>query len=691
MENPLLNSVLLPSFSNILPEDIEPALKTIIAQNRMQLKELLDQSAAFTWSDLLAPYEEMNDRLAKMWSPISHMHAVIETEELRAAYKACLPLLSEYNTELMQNEKLYKAIQSIAESPEFEKLNLAQRKTIENELRDFKLAGVHLQPSDKAKYGELQKQLSQLTTQFAENVLDATHNWTLHVTDRQALNGLSDEVLKMAEQAAVQNNQSGWIFTLEYPVYAAVMKYLDNRELRWLMYEAYTTRASDQGPQAGQWDNTSLMENILKSRHDIATLLGYKNFAEYSLVTKMADSPARVLNFLMDLVEKSKSFGEREMQELRKFAKEKDGITDLEAWDIAYYTEKMRAAKFSLSQEDLRPYFPLHKVLNGMFQVVNRLYGLKITEKIGADVWHPQVQLFEITDEENNLRGYFYTDLFARPHKRDGAWMDDCRVRRRLADGSIQYPVAFLTCNFNRPLGNKPALLTHDEVLTLFHEFGHCLHHLLTKVETSSVSGINGVPWDAVEFPSQFFESWCWDKEAIRLISGHYETDEPLPDLLFNKLLAAKNYQAGMQMLRQLEFALFDFRIHLEYDPAQGGRIQSILNEVRDLIGVVKVPSFNRFQHSFSHIFAGGYAAGYYSYKWAEVLSSDAFSKFEEKGVFDATTGREFMHAILEQGGTRQPMDLFVQFRGREPNIEPLLKQSGLIEEKQNGNFQASS
>lgn len=680
MENPLLNTANLPSFSSILPEHIEPALKQVINENRQKLKELLEKTSPYTWDNLMAPLEEMTDRLSKMWSPVSHMHAVVETEALRNEYKKCLPLLTEYHTELMQNETLYKAIKSIAESEEYKNLNTAQRKVIDNELRDFKLAGVSLPPAEKARFGELQKQSSKLTTQFAENLLDATHAWTLHVTDRASLKGLPDEALQMAEQDAEQRGKTGWIFTLEYPTFSTFMKYSENRELRWLMYEAYVTRASDQGPNAGRWDNSKVMEDILKIRHELANLVGYKNFAEYSLVTKMANSPKLVLGFLNDLVSKSKSFGEKDIKELADFANKLDGITHLEAWDLAYYSEKLSESKFSFSEEELRPFFPANKVLSGMFEVVNKLYGLKIIERPGVDTWHPQVQFFEIYDDKNHLRGYFYTDLYARPHKRDGAWMDDCRGRRRLLDGTIQEPVAFLTCNFNRPLGNKPALLTHEEVVTLFHEFGHCLHHLMTQVDYGSVSGINGVAWDAVEFPSQFFEFWCWEKEGIGLISGHYETGEPLSNDLFNKLIAAKNFQSGMQMLRQLEFALFDFRMHLEYDPVQGGKIQELLDDVRKKVSVLKAPAFNRFQHSFSHIFAGGYAAGYYSYKWAEVLSSDAFAKFEEKGIFDRTTGREFLQNILEKGGTREPMELFIAFRGREPNIDALLRHSGLLE-----------
>lgn len=677
MENPLLSSAHLPSFSKIQPEHIVPALKETIAHNRMELVEILKKGSGYTWDNLIFPLEEMSDRVNKIWAPISHMHSVVATDSLRAAYKESLPLLTEYHTEIMQNETLYKAIQSLADGEEYKKLNLAQRKVIDNELRDFKLGGVNLAPTEKARYGELLKELSKLTTQFAENVLDSTSAWVLHITDEDALKGLSQEALKMAEQDAIDRGKTGWLFTLEFPSYSTFMKFSENRELRWLMYEAYVTRASDQGPEAGQRDNTGIIEEILKKRMELARLLGFKNYAEYSLATKMADSPERVLGFLNDLVNRSKSFGEKEMKELREFAKQKDGIDVVEAWDINYYSEQLRHSEFSLSQEDLKPYFPVDKVLQGMFSVVNKLYGITINEREGVDTWHPHVRFFEIWDEKNQLRGYFYTDLYARPHKREGAWMDECRIRRRLADGSIQLPVAFLTCNFTRPLSGQTALLTHDEVITLFHEFGHCLHHLLTQAEYPEVSGINGVAWDAVEFPSQFFEFWCWDKEALALFSSHVDTGDPLPDSLYNKLTASRNFQPGMHMLRQLEFALFDFRLHLEFDAAKKGQVQAILDQVKHHASVIKSPAFNRFQNTFSHIFAGSYAAGYYSYKWAEVLASDAFSKFETNGIFDEKTGREFMHAILEQGGTKDPMELYVEFRGHEPDIEPLLRHSG--------------
>lgn len=678
MENPLLKRSVLPIFSEIHPENIEPSLKQIIAENRIEFNKLLSQKEPYTWDNLIHPLEEMDNRLNQMWSPISHYHSVMESEGIRKAFNACLPLLTEYHTEIMQNETLYKAIQSIAEGDEYKKLNLAQRKVIDNDLRDLRLAGVHLEPKDKARFAELQKKLSKLTTQFSENLLDATHAWTLHVTDPQSLQGLPESFIQLAAQNAEQRELTGWIFTLDFPCYSTVMKYLDNRELRWLMYEAYVTRASDQGPNARRWDNTQIMEDILNTRHELAQLLKFANYAEYSLKTKMAGKPERVLKFLNDLVKKSKAHAEQEIQELQQFAKSLDGIDRIEAWDLAYYTEKLRLSKYALSEEELRNYFPVQKVLSGMFSVMNKLYGISMVERHGVDTWHPHVQFFEVYDANQQLRGYFYTDLYARPHKREGAWMDECRARRLQSDGNIQLPVAFLTCNFTRPLENKSALLTHDEVQTLFHEFGHCLHHLLTKVDYAPLSGINGVPWDAVEFPSQFLEFWCFEKEALNLISSHIETEEPLPASIYNKLIAAKNFHSGLQMLRQLEFALFDFRLHLEYDPSKGPAVQAILDDVRKQVSVLDTPSFNRFQHSFSHIFAGGYAAGYYSYKWAEVLSSDAFSLFEEKGIFDEQTGQSFLTNILEQGGVRDPMELFIAFRGREPAIDALLRHSGL-------------
>ncbi len=519
--------------------------------------------------------------------------------------------------------------------------------------------------------------MTERTAKFEENLLDATHAWRKLITDESLLSGLPPSTIEMAEQMAKREGEEGWLFTLDFPSYMPVMSYADNRELREEMYTAFATKASDQGPNAGKWDNTEVMLDILNLRHQLANLLGFANHAERSLATKMAQSPQQVLDFLQDLAKRSKPIAEQEYAELRAFAKSTADQDQLEAWDVTYFAEKLRQQRYSISQEELKPYFPEDKVVNGLFAVVNRLYGLDIRERKDVDVWHKDVRFFEIVAEDGSVRAQFYLDLYARQHKRGGAWMDECKARRRTAEG-IEIPVAFLTCNFSEPVGDKPALFTHDEVTTLFHEFGHGLHHMLTKIEYAGVSGINGVAWDAVELPSQFMENWCWEREALDLISGHYQTGEKLPDDLFDKMLAARNFQSAMMMLRQLEFSLFDFRLHLEFNPNEPNQVDKILEQVRNEVTVVKPPKFNRFAHSFAHIFAGGYAAGYYSYKWAEVLSADAFSKFEEKGIFDRQTGLEFLEAILEQGGSREPMELFIEFRGREPQIDALLRHTGI-------------
>jgi len=677
MENSPIKQSPFPRFTKIYPEEIETILKQKMTENRSTLNRLLENSH-FTYQNLMLPLEDMEDDLSRFWSSFAHLHSVMESEKVRAAYNACIPLLTEYHTELLQNKKLYNATKQIAESSNFETLNGQERKVIENDLRDFHLAGVDLPPEKKAQMAELQKKLSQLSTKFAENILDATNSWYLHIKDRDTLLGLPDQILMIAEENAKIRGLSGWVFTLDHASYATVMKYLAHREYRWLMYQAYVTRASDQGPQAGQFDNTAIIDEILKRRHELANLLGFKSYAEYSLKTKMADSPNTVLKFLNDLVERSKETAGKEMKELVAFAKATDGIERMEAWDVAYYSEKLRMAKYAISDEEIRSYFPIQKVLSGMFNVIHQLYGLRVEERFDVETWHPDVQFFEIYDLNNQLRGYFYTDLYARAHKREGAWMDDCQSRRRLQDGTIQLPIAFLTCNFRRPVEGKSALLNMDEVLTLFHEFGHCLHHIVTTVDRMPVSGINGVLWDAVEFPSQFFEFWCYEKETLQLISSHVDTGEPLSDALFRKIHLSKNFQSGMQMLRQLEFALFDLEIHHNYDPHDPLFVQKSLDAVRAKVSVFIPPAFNRFQHSFAHIFAGSYAAGYYSYKWSEVLSADAFSKFEEKGIFNRSIGLEFLQNILEQGGVKNPMELYIHFRGRPPSVAALLKYSGL-------------
>ena len=678
MSNPLLEMTGLPPFAHIRPEHVEPAIDTLLAENRETVRRLLAANREYTWDNLVQPLEEMEDRLSRVWAPVSHMNSVVNSEALRQAYNACLPKLSEYSTELGQNAELYAAYKSLHDTGEYARLDTAQKKVIDDALRDFHLSGVDLPPEQQARFKEIRQRLSKLTTRFEENVLDATQAWTRHVTDEARLSGLPDSARAMARQAAEQKGLDGWLFTLDFPSYYAVVSYADDRELRREMHEAYVTRASDQGPNAGKWDNSEVMAEILALRHELANLLGYRTYAERSLATKMADSPERVLGFLHDLARRSRPQAQKELEELKAFARDKYGLADLQPWDIAYYSEKLREHTYAISQEELKPYFPETRVIPGMFRVVERLYGITIHEVEGVEVWHPDVRFYEIRDENDELRGQFYLDLYARENKRGGAWMDDCRGRFRHADGSLQTPVAFLTCNLTPPVGDQPALFTHDEVITLFHEFGHGLHHMLTRIDYIDVSGINGVPWDAVELPSQFMENWCWEKAALDLIAGHYRTGEPLPDDLYRRMYAAKNFQAGMMMVRQLEFALFDFRLHHEYDPQKGARIQEILDEVRAEVAVAEPAPFNRFQHSFTHIFAGGYAAGYYSYKWAEVLSADAFSLFEERGIFDPETGRRFLHAILEQGGSRDPMELFVEFRGREPRIDALLRHSGI-------------
>ncbi len=669
----------LPAFNTIEPANIRNAIQQIITQHRQKIETLLAQTHSYTWDNFMRPLENLGDELNKTWSPISHLHAVCESDALRKAYNETLPLLTEYQTEQAQNEHLFNATNHIKNHSEFTRLNPAQQKIIHNDLRDFKLAGVHLADKEKKRFSELQQKLSQLSTTFAEHVLDATQSWVLHVTEIEKLAGLPQQSLDLAKEQAKERGLSGYIITLDFPSYSTAIRFLDNRELRKTLYEAYGTRASDQGPNANQFDNTPIMNELLALRHEMASLVGFPTFAHYSLATKMAKTPDDVLHFLNDLAARSKPLAEKEYQEVIAFAKKQDRLDTVEVWDIPYYSEKLRQSTFAFSQEDLRPYFPINKVLTGLFSLVNKLYGLRITQEKNINVWHPDVSFFLIHDEKNQLRGGFYIDLYARSHKRDGAWMDDCRTRRRLNDKDVQHPVAYLTCNFMPPVNNQPALLTHDDVLTLFHEFGHCLHHLLTQVDYPSVAGTNGVLWDAVEFPSQFMENFCWEKESLDLIAAHHQTNEPLPDDLFKKMIDAKHFQTGLQMIRQIEFSLFDFRLHLEYKPNTPDFVQAILNQVRQDVAVIHVPSFNRFQHSFSHIFAGGYAAGYYSYKWAEVLSSDAYAAFEENGIFDHKTGLSFMHDILEVGGVPDPMQAFIAFRGREPTIDALLRLSGVV------------
>jgi len=682
MTNPLLASHTLPPFSAISAAQVTPAISELIDQGRAQLEQLLASLTQPTWENLIAPLEAQGDKLDQAWSPVSHLNSVANSDELRKAYTESVALLTDYSTEFSQNEALYKAYQQLADSEEFARLSQAQQQTINNALRDFRLGGVALNEADKKRFGEIQKRLSELSTQFSNNVLDATQAWFKHFDNADALAGLPESALAQAAQAAAQKELPGYVITLDFPSYYAVIMYADNRALREEIYSAYVTRASAQakksdGSSAAEFDNTGLIAETLALRHELAQLLGFASYAERSLASKMAESPAQVLQFLNELAQKSKPYAERDYAELQEFAA-RFGCSDLQAWDTTYFSEKLRVEKYSVSQEELRPYFPAEKVTAGMFEVVQRLFGIQVKQITDFDTYHPDVRFYHIF-KNNQQVASFYLDLFARDKKRGGAWMADCRVRRK-TDAGVQLPVAFLTCNFTPPVGDTPSLLTHDEVTTLFHEFGHGLHHMLTQIDVAAVSGINGVAWDAVELPSQFMENWCWEPEAIPLISGHYQTGEPLPQALLDKMLAAKNFQSGLQMIRQIEFSLFDFRLHAEYDPQAPKSAQEVLNEVRAQVAVIKPPAFNRFENSFSHIFAGGYAAGYYSYKWAEVLSADAYSRFEEEGIFNQHTGESFLNEILQQGGSQAPMELFKKFRGREPNIDALLRHSGITE-----------
>lgn len=678
--NPLLDFTGLPKFSAIRPQHVEPALNQVLAENRAQVERLLAVTREFTWADFVQPLEDMDERLGRMWSPATHLNAVMDSEALREVYNRCLPKLSEYQTELAQDERLYRGYKAVADRPDYEQLTQAQRKIIENTLRDFRLSGAELSARDKQRFKAIQQELAALNNRFSQNVLDATEAWALWITGEEDLAGLPESARATARQAAQDDGKRGWKFTLDGPAFVAFMSYADNRELRRQMYEAYYTRASDQGPHAGRWDNGEIIVRMLALRQEAARLLGFENYAEYSLVPKMAQSAEEVLGFLRDLAARAKPVAEQELDALRRFARDEAGLQSLEAWDIPYYSEKLREARYAMSQEDLRPYFPVPQVIQGMFQAVKRLYGVEIRELDGVETWHPDVRFYEIRDEHGGLRGAFYLDLYTRAHKRGGAWMDECLPRKRSAAG-VQTPVAYLTCNFSPPVDARVSLLTHNEVITLFHEFGHGLHHLLTAVDHVGVAGINGVEWDAVELPSQFMENWCWRREALDPLARHFETGERLPGQLYEKMIAAKNFQSAMQMVRQVEFALFDMRLHGEFDPHASKTVQDYMDEVRREVAVVAHPLLNRFQNGFSHIFAGGYAAGYYSYKWAEVLAADAFSLFEQNGVFDRNTGRAFLHNILEQGGSREAMRLFVDFRGREPEIDALLRNSGLAAE----------
>jgi oligopeptidase A len=677
INNPLLEKQSLPDFKQIKTEHILPAIEAILSESKQAIDSLLDSNSAYTWENFIEPMEKIDQRLSEAWSPVGHMHSVIDSDELRLAYDACLPLLSEYSTEMGQNRKLFKAFESIHDNC-LQDLDSVQQKIIIDSLRDFKLAGVALEGEAKKRYGEIRKRLSEISSNYEKNILDATMAWHKTFADKTSLKGLPDSALAQAQQSAKIRQQQGYMITLEFPSYLAVITYAEDRKLREEIYTAFSTRASDQGPNAGEFDNGEIMDELLSLKHELANLLDFNNYAELSLATKMAQQPQQVFNFLNDLASRSKQQAETEFAELKKFAKKLDGITDFQPWDASYYSEKLREQKYAFNEEELRPYFPEQQVIKGMFAITTELYGVSFKQRNDVSCWHDDVRYFDVLDASGNIQAGFYLDLYARQHKRGGAWMDDCRNRMCLSDGSKEIAVAYLTCNFNSPVGDAPALFTHDEVVTLFHEFGHGLHHMLTEIDYPQVSGISGVPWDAVELPSQFNENFCYHPETLNLISGHYQTGEPLPSTMVDKILAARNFQSAMMMLRQIEFSLFDFHLHHDFDANNGLSVQQTLDKIRQQIAVLIPPAFNRFQNGFSHIFSGGYSAGYYSYKWAEVLSSDAFSRFEDEGILNSATGRDFLEQVLAKGGSEEPMALFKAFRGREPSIEPLLKHSGI-------------
>ncbi|MDR2215003.1 MAG: M3 family metallopeptidase [Nevskiaceae bacterium] len=668
--NPLLHNAALPAFDQIRPEHVEAGIRQVLADNRAAISRI-EAISAPDFESVIEPLEELQHRLSRAWSPVGHLNGVMNNEALRAGYNACLPLLSDYGTELGQNENLYRAYEAVM-ARDGARLSAEQRALLEHAIAEFRLAGVALTGEKKERFKAVMLELSKLAAKFEENVLDATNAFSHHITNENDLDGLNPAIIAQARERAAAEGKQGWVLGLEQPTYVAILTDARSPELRQLYYRAWSTRASDQGPTPAKFDNTQVMENLLRLRFEAAQLLDYPNYAAYALARRMAGSVDEVLAFLRELARSARPAAERELAELTAFAGH-----ELDAWDITFWSERLQEMRYGISQEELRPWFPLPKVLAGLFGMTEKLFGVTVQPREDVTVWHPDARYYDLFNASGALIGGFYLDPYARANKRSGAWMDDCVGRKTLSTGSA-LPVAYLVCNALPGAPGKPAQLTHDDVVTLFHEFGHGLHHMLTRVGYPSIAGINGVAWDAVELPSQFMENYAWQPDVLRTITAHVDTHAPLPDEKIAQLLRTRSFQAGLATLRQVEFALFDFRLHAEYDPSRGARIYEILDEVRKEVSVIRVPAFNRFPNNFGHIFAGGYAAGYYSYKWAEVLAADAFSAFEENGVFDRATAQRFLDSILSRGGSRNPLDAFVEFRGRKPSVEPLLRQHGI-------------
>ena len=672
-QNPLLFFSGLPKFDEVKPAHISPAVDSLIAEGRALVEQLATSSETPTWENFALKLEDHSEKLARAWSQVGHMNAVVNSPELREAYNDNLAKLTDYGSDISQDERLYAKFKAIQASNDFAKLTPTQQTIINHEVRDFKLGGAELPADQKVRFKTVSEELSKLGSKFEENIMDNTNDFKYIVENVADLAGLPEDAIEAAADAAKKDEKVGFQFSLHFPSYMPVLQYADNRALRETLYRAYATRASELSKP--EWDNTGLIKDILKLKQEEAQMLGFKNFAELSLATKMADTPKQVTDFLDTLAKRAKPYAEKDMQELVAYAA-RLGINDMQAWDVAYVSEKLREEKYAFSDLEVKQYFPESKVLAGLFKVVETIFGVQV-RKAEAPLWHDDAAFYAISDSQNNPIAYFYLDLYARNNKRGGAWMDECITRRKTAAG-IELPVAYLTCNFSAPVGGKPALFTHDEVITMFHEFGHGLHHMLTQVDDYSVSGIKGVEWDAVELPSQFMENFCWEWEVLRHMTAHVETGAQLPRELFDKMVAAKNFQAGMQTVRQIEFSLFDMRLHGEFDPNGKLSALDLIEQVRDEVAVVRPPKWNRFPNSFSHIFAGGYAAGYYSYKWAEVLSADAYSLFEEMGTLSIEAGSRFKNEVLAKGGSRPAMESFVAFRGREPSLDALLRHNGM-------------